>query len=254
MCLCARAYAHVYVWTLAYVYVRACVCVSVSAQDGIVALGKGPQALRPRLSAVSPRLPSKQWQCLLFPTSEGGMSAASFLHSSSLQVINAVMLWSVHVQKVPQATEHLCPAKLQTRCDSLLVHFHWLRHAQGSRSTQVFATEDSAWLCGSRGSPFRTPPTAAGSSSPRECAYVRVRVCVKRKHKDRHAVWQAGRRLDIQKSWTEKDKESERERERERERGWTEREREEWEGGRQTEKYRERERERERERQKRARS
>ena len=43
------------------------------------------------------------------------MSAASFLHSSFLQAISAVMLWLVHVQKVPQASEHLCPAKLQTR-------------------------------------------------------------------------------------------------------------------------------------------
>ena len=52
-----------------------------------------------------------------FSTLEGGMSAASFLHSSFLQAINAVMLWPVHVQKVPQASEHLCPAELQTRCD-----------------------------------------------------------------------------------------------------------------------------------------
>ena len=52
-----------------------------------------------------------------FPTSGGGMSAASFLHSSFLQAINAGMLWTVHVQKNPQASEHLCPAKLQTRCD-----------------------------------------------------------------------------------------------------------------------------------------
>ena len=52
-----------------------------------------------------------------FSALEGGMSAASFLHSPFLQVINAVMLWPVHVQKVPQASEHLCPAKLQTRCD-----------------------------------------------------------------------------------------------------------------------------------------
>ena len=27
------------------------------------------------------------------------------------------MLWPVHVQKAPQASEHLCPARLQTRCD-----------------------------------------------------------------------------------------------------------------------------------------
>ena len=41
----------------------------------------------------------------------------SFLHSSFLQAISAVMLWPVLDQKVPQASEHLCPAKLQTRCD-----------------------------------------------------------------------------------------------------------------------------------------
>ena len=52
----------------------------------------------------------------LFPTSESGMSIASFLHSSFLQAINAVMLWPVHVWKVSQASEHLCLAKLQTRC------------------------------------------------------------------------------------------------------------------------------------------
>ena len=45
------------------------------------------------------------------------MLAASFLHSSFLQAVNAVMLWLVHAEKVPQASEHLCPAKLQTRCD-----------------------------------------------------------------------------------------------------------------------------------------
>ena len=44
-------------------------------------------------------------------------SSSSFLHSSFLQAVNAVMLWPVHVQKVPQDSEHLCPAKLQTSCD-----------------------------------------------------------------------------------------------------------------------------------------
>ena len=52
-----------------------------------------------------------------FLTSEDGKLAASFLHSSFLQAISAVMLWPVHVQKVPQASEQLCPSKLQTRCD-----------------------------------------------------------------------------------------------------------------------------------------
>ena len=45
------------------------------------------------------------------------MSAASFLRSTFLPAIKAVILWPVHVQKVPQASEHLCPARLQTRCD-----------------------------------------------------------------------------------------------------------------------------------------
>ena len=52
-----------------------------------------------------------------FSTLEGGMSAASFLNSSFFQATSAVKLWPVHVQKFPQASEHLCPAKLQTRCD-----------------------------------------------------------------------------------------------------------------------------------------
>ena len=52
-----------------------------------------------------------------FLTLEGGMSAASFLHSSFLQAINAVMLWLVRVEKVPQDSEHFCPVKLQIRCD-----------------------------------------------------------------------------------------------------------------------------------------
>ena len=45
------------------------------------------------------------------------MSPASFLHSSFLQAVSAVMLLLVLVEKVPQASEHLCPAKLQTRYD-----------------------------------------------------------------------------------------------------------------------------------------
>ena len=45
------------------------------------------------------------------------MSAASFINSFSLQAITAVMLWPVHVQKVPQVSEHLCPAKLLSGCD-----------------------------------------------------------------------------------------------------------------------------------------
>ena len=32
-----------------------------------------------------------------------------------LQAVSAVMAWSVHVQKVPQASQHFCVAMLQTR-------------------------------------------------------------------------------------------------------------------------------------------
>ena len=79
---------------------------------------KTPYALRP-VSHKSPQgCPRNSANiCLVehrsFSTLEGGMSAASFLHSSFLQAINAVMPWLVHVQKVLQASEHFCPAKLQ---------------------------------------------------------------------------------------------------------------------------------------------
>ena len=83
---------------------------------------KGPYALRP-VSEQSPQgCPRNSANiCLVehrsFSALEGGMSAASFLHSSFLQAVSAVMLWLVRAEKVPQASEHLCPAKLQTRCD-----------------------------------------------------------------------------------------------------------------------------------------
>ena len=83
---------------------------------------KGPYALRPVFQQSPQGCPRNSASICLFEhrwfsAFEGGMSAASFLHSSFLQAINAVMLWLVSVEKVPQASEHLCPAKLQTRCD-----------------------------------------------------------------------------------------------------------------------------------------
>ena len=68
---------------------------------------KGPYALRP-VSQQSPQgCPRNNANiCLaehrLFSTLEGGMSAASFLQSSFLRAINALMLWLVRVEKVPQ--------------------------------------------------------------------------------------------------------------------------------------------------------
>ena len=83
---------------------------------------KGPYAPRHFSPQSPPGCPRNSGNiCLVerrsFLALEGGMSATSFLHSSFLQAINAVMLWPVHVQKVPQASEHVCSAKLQTRWD-----------------------------------------------------------------------------------------------------------------------------------------
>ena len=83
--------------------------VSVSDQDGIVALGKAHTRSAPSLSSLPKFCPrNSAYVCLVehrsFPTLEGGMSTASFLHSSFLQAINAVMLWPVHVQNVHQAS------------------------------------------------------------------------------------------------------------------------------------------------------
>ena len=96
--------------------------VLVSAQDGIVALRKAhTHSAHVSQQSLQGCPQNYAYICLvehrLFSALEGGMSAPSFFHSSFLQAINAVMLWPVHVQKVPQASEHLCPAKLQTRCD-----------------------------------------------------------------------------------------------------------------------------------------
>ena len=83
---------------------------------------KGPYELRP-VSQQSPKgCPRNSVNvCLVeyrsFPTSEDGMTFASFLNSSLRQAINAVMLWLSYIQKVPQAPEHLGPTKLRTRCD-----------------------------------------------------------------------------------------------------------------------------------------
>ena len=83
---------------------------------------KGPYTLR-SVSQQSPQGCNRNGAniCVVehrsFSTLEGGVSIPSILHSSFLQAINAVMLWPVHVQIVPQASEHLSPVKLQTRCD-----------------------------------------------------------------------------------------------------------------------------------------
>ena len=88
---------------------------SYPPSDGIVALGKTHARSAPSLSSPPPPpLPQSNPRnsvniCLVehrsFSTLEGGMSAASFLHSSFLQSINAVVLWPVHVQKAKYQTD-----------------------------------------------------------------------------------------------------------------------------------------------------
>ena len=80
------------------------------------------------------------------------MSATSILHSSFLQAMSAVMLQPVLVQKVPQASEHLCPAKLQTKCDicyacqSLCPFTPTDSSVPRAVDPQKSAAEDTAWL------------------------------------------------------------------------------------------------------------
>ena len=101
---------------------------------------KGPYALHsvsqqslqgcPRNSAIV---------CLVehrsFPTSEGGMLAASFLHSYFLQAISAVILWPVHALKffkplstsaLPSCRPDVISARLQLTKSIASTRFHHL--------------------------------------------------------------------------------------------------------------------------------
>ena len=80
------------------------VLVSVSAHDGIVALGKAHTRSTQSLSSLPKVAVETVPICVWLNTGrsrplEGGLSAASFLHSSFLQAISALMLWPVHVRK-----------------------------------------------------------------------------------------------------------------------------------------------------------
>ena len=97
------------------------VSVSVSTQDGIVALGKAHRRSAPSLSSL-PKValeitPIFVWliEHRSFPTPRVEYRPLPF--STPLQAISTAILWPVHVQNIPQASEHLCPAELQTRCD-----------------------------------------------------------------------------------------------------------------------------------------
>ena len=97
------------------------VSVSVSAQDGIVALGNTLICSAPSLSNLPKVAPETVPMFVWLNTDRSRPRRVEyrplpFSTSLSLKTINAVMLWPVYVQKVHQASDHLCPAKLQTRC------------------------------------------------------------------------------------------------------------------------------------------
>ena len=91
----------------------------VSAQDGITPFGIVHMCTSPshnHLPKVALEIIPKLVYLVehrSFLTSEN-TSVISFFHSSFLQAISALMLWSVHVQKVCQASKHLtlpsCPS------------------------------------------------------------------------------------------------------------------------------------------------
>ena len=168
-----------------------------------------------RLSAVSPRLPSKQRQYLPSWTqivlSLGGWNVGRFLSpllfSSGGQCCDALAcpcskssssLWApLPCQAADQMWYLLClPVYLP-------VHSHWLKHAQDSRSTEVFVAEDCVWLCASRGSPFQTPPFAGGSLSLWEWWHVRSVPHAERLATVLHVVTAStsGVRLEVMTLW-----------------------------------------------------
>ena len=151
------------------------VSVSVFAQDGIAAPGKAHTRSSPSQQPRQGCPCNSADVCLVehrsFPKLESGMLAASFLPSSFLRVTTAVMLQPAHVQKVPQALKHLCPAKVQTRCDvfcacqsyarSFPSDCNMARTADILKSLQPKTVHSSA----KQDSPSQTPPFAAGSLS-----------------------------------------------------------------------------------------
>ena len=93
--------------------------ISDSAQDGIVALGKAHTRSAPYISSLPKvaleTVPIFVW--LDIDRSRPRRVECRPLPFFTPLSFSDVMLWPVHVQKVPRASEHLCPAKLQTRCD-----------------------------------------------------------------------------------------------------------------------------------------
>ena len=104
----------------------------------------------PRLSAISPSLPLKRFQCSSdrrWPSRpfKGRSSSASAFYASLLQAIDGVMPLALCPQGVSQASQHFKASEKQATCKGcfsrqvcLLGRFPSLRHVQGSTPTGVF--------------------------------------------------------------------------------------------------------------------
>ena len=135
-----------------------CICsvaVSVAAQDGIASLGKAHRRSAP-YSAVSPRLPSKQCQYL-----SGWTQIAIDLGGWNVNLFLSPLLFPLGDQCCDALACPCCESSsslgaplpcqaadqmwyLQCLPVYLPVHSHWLRRAQDSRSTEVFAAQMQA--------------------------------------------------------------------------------------------------------------
>ena len=116
-----------------------------------------PTCFPTHLLAVSPQLPLKQCQWLSTDLSNiGWWNVGRFLSPLLFfffQTSSIRMLWPVHVQKVPQVSEHLCPAMLQTSCDVCCAYQYMcpciisdscIARAVGPQKSLQLKT---AWLC-----------------------------------------------------------------------------------------------------------
>ena len=107
---------------------------SVSAQDGTVALGKAHTRSAPSISGLAKVVLETLPVFVRLNTDRSRPRRVEcqpppFSTPFCLQAISAVMFWPGRVQKVSQASEHFCPAKHQTRCDTCPVSVwrDWVR-------------------------------------------------------------------------------------------------------------------------------
>ena len=96
-----------------YIYIYMCVCV----------LSEKAICAPPRLSADSPTMPLKQFQCSSdgddgpLSSFQGRLSNASSFHASLLQAIGGVMSLALFAYVVSQAAQHFRSSEKQATCE-----------------------------------------------------------------------------------------------------------------------------------------